>query len=284
MKRIEINEFKVDNIPVITIYPNEAKKIPLIFYLHGYAREKEEAIEFGYKLAKMNFCVVSFDCWLHGERFNDTSVKKKFESVYPIDTGLDMYLTMHEVIEQTNLDIHKLIRFFETQNVVDSEKIGVTGFSMGGFATFLIAATNNRIKVAVPMGGKPSFKNAWDDVILGTSTYKEWSEAIAKLENESRKRSNYLAEIDPYNRLDSFSPKPLLIINGDRDVDQNYIYSLKLYERLKPLYKDFPERLRLFMPSVDHHLTSEIMNEATDWFKKYLNSGVSGTPNVSVQS
>lgn len=71
---------------------------------------------------------------------------------------------MHEVIEQTGEDVQRLIEHFSMKKEIDADRIGLTGFSAGGYATFYIAANNTKIKAAVPVGGKPSFYKAWQDI------------------------------------------------------------------------------------------------------------------------
>jgi dienelactone hydrolase len=115
---------------------------------------------------------------------------------------------MHEVIEQTGRDVEMLIKYFKGLKETDTHRIGLTGFSIGGFATFYIAANNPAVKVAVPIGGRPSFKKAWEDVILSTSTYDQWSEDIERLAGETEKRTAFVEEIDPFDKMTNFCPKP----------------------------------------------------------------------------
>lgn len=56
-----------------------------------------------------------------------------------------------------------------------------------------------------------------------------------------------MEEIDPFEKMVNFCPKPLMIINGDRDTGQPYLYSLELYKFLKPHYVANPGRLKLSM-------------------------------------
>jgi hypothetical protein len=141
---------------------------------------------------------------------------------------------------------------------------------MDGFAAFYIAANNPAIRVAVPIGGKPFFKKAWEDTILSTSTYDQWTEVLEGLTEETRTRTAFMEKIDPFEHMVKFCPKPLLIINGDRDTDQPYLYSLEMYKSLKPHYVTHPDRLKLSMPCIDHKLTLEIEEQAYEWFKTYL--------------
>jgi dienelactone hydrolase len=273
--RIIIKEGITNGIPTLSIFPNGAEKLPLIFYLHGYGGDKEQALDYRYLLAKAGFYVISFDCHEHGLRHshltsNLEQQNRRFNSVYPKDTGIDMYIHMHEVIEQTGRDVELLTDYFSNKKEVDVNRIGVTGFSMGGFAAFYIAANNPSIKVVVPIGGRPSYKKAWDEIILSTSTYDQWSTEIDGLAEETEERTAFMEKIDPFENMVNFYPKPLLIINGDRDTDQPFLYSLELYRLLKPYYEASPNRLKLSMPFADHKLTVEIEEQACNWFKTYL--------------
>ena len=267
--RIVTEESYISNIPVLSIFPEKGKSRPLVIYLHGYGASKEQGINFGYKMAKSGFFFISFDCLEHGER-NDQFNKAKFDSVYPPDTGIDTYIHMHEVIVQTQKDIDNIIDKLQENQKIDTNRIGLTGFSMGGYATFYNAAYNNHIKVAVPIAGKGVFKKAWEDIILSTSTYEQWSAQINNLKSETEKRTRFMKKNDPYNKIFTFTPNPLLIINGDQDTDQPYLYSLKLYKELLPYYSKDPDKLKLSMPFVDHRITNNIINEVSEWFKKYL--------------
>jgi len=50
-------------------------------------------------------------------------------------------------------DMNAAVDFLKGQSAVDSEKIGVTGFCMGGRVTWLMAATNPIFKAAAPFYG-----------------------------------------------------------------------------------------------------------------------------------
>jgi len=44
---------------------------------------------------------------------------------------------MHKVIEQSAIDIQNLIDYFKSKDEIDSDKIGISGFSMRGYASFI---------------------------------------------------------------------------------------------------------------------------------------------------
>ncbi|MCP4724066.1 MAG: hypothetical protein GY863_03470, partial [bacterium] len=47
--------------------------------------------------------------------------------------------------------------YLSTRSDIDIERIGVFGHSMGGIMTFLLTAMDDRIKVAVPCVGPPTY-------------------------------------------------------------------------------------------------------------------------------
>ncbi len=265
---------RIGTIPALLWRPAGAtdRSLPLVFFIHGYGSRKEDGADFAGRLAALGIAAVTFDCWLHGERGDDGSAVRRFEPVYPENSGLDHYLLMHEVAVQAARDVDTLIDALAPEGFGGDGRIGVSGFSMGGFASYVAAATNPRVACVVAGGGRPAFARAWDDVTLGTSAYEEWAEPMARLEAETARRAEYLRAIDPLEALDGFCPRPLLMINGDRDVDQPYLYALELYRRLRPRYvaAGLPGNLRLDMPPVAHEFGARQMDMAAAWFARHL--------------
>ncbi|GAQ19723.1 esterase [Oceanobacillus picturae] len=269
MSKIIIENNTVYDIPIINIYQENAFNAPLVFFIHGYGGDREQALDYGYMLAKKGLYYVSMDCKGHGERkvINEAN---RFYNVFPSDSGLDTYVHMHEVIEQSAIDIQRLVDYFNSKEEINPHRIGISGYSMGGYASFYIAATNPDIKAAASIAGKPAFTKAWQDSITSTATYEQWSKPLRDVTKEIEKRTEYFRMIDPFDKLSSFSPRPLLIINGDQDTDSNYIYSLELYTKLLPFYEDHPAKLQLRMPFAGHQFTYGMKRGACNWFEKYL--------------
>lgn len=70
--------------------------------------------------------------------------------------------------------------------------------------------------------------------------------------------------------MSGFVPKPLLIINGDQDIDSPYFYSLELYKNLLPLYAVQPDKFKLCMPFINHQFNYDMKQKACSWFEKHL--------------
>jgi hypothetical protein len=66
------------------------------------------------------------------------------------------------------------------------------------------------------------------------------------------------------------------MINGDRDTDQNWLYALGLYRRLRPLYRealggaDVSTAFAFDVPPIDHRFGPEEMDRVVAWFARHL--------------
>jgi len=211
---------------------------------------------------------------MHGERL-DKRIQDAWgpheNDIYPPGTGLDTFFLMHEIVLQMAQDLDVVIDYLGKESCADTSRLGVTGVSMGAFAAFYLAANKPQIGAAAPMIGIPAFSKRWQGVVLETSSYDLWAEAMASVRDETARRTAFMREIDPFEKLESFCPKPLLMISGDQDVDSLKIYSVELYRALKPLYAQHPDRLKFNIhDGVDHRITSAMLDEVCGWFEKYL--------------
>ena len=270
VKRILVEESMLAEIPILTVAKEASEQQPIVFFAHGFMADKSQGLALGYELAKQGFYFVSFDAYMHGDRFNSRLEQicgGQGDYVYPFESGLDIFFLMHEIIVQIAGDVETLIAHFDGSNEVDTSRIGLTGFSMGGFSTFYVAANNPDIGVAVPIAGIPGFAARWSDVVLEASSYEQWARVMGQAQAETEKRTTYMEAIDPFEKMASFHPKPLMMISGDKDTDSPKKYSLDLYRKLKPLYAACPDRLRLNIhDEAGHQLTSRMIEDTCSWF------------------
>jgi dienelactone hydrolase len=106
---------------------------------------------------------------------------------------------------------------------VDPDKIGVTGISGGGATTVWMAATDDRVKVAVPVSGMSDLEsyvthqviNGHCDCMFAYNTYQwEWTTILAL-----------------------FAPKPLLFANSDNDSIFPMDGNRRIVARLRQCYE-----------------------------------------------
>ncbi len=264
----------VGEIPVLCVTPAAAVNAPLVFYVHGYGSNKESGLSIAYQLARTGCFVVSFDAQWHGARFDERifrAAEPAFGGVYPPETGLDIGVAFYQVIAHCLADVRTLLDHFALDPRVDVTRCGVTGHSMGAYASFLIFANLPQIKAAVPMMGIPSFDRRWQD-ILDECAYSNaaWAAAIAAQPEATQRSSGFIRTLDPYPLLAAAAPRALLMMNGDFDSDQPKTYSIYAYRELRTAWASHPDRLRLNIYPAGHTITPEMERDLAAWFVTQL--------------
>lgn len=268
MTEIQIKKANVEGISCLIFSGEVTEPAPLVFFVHGVASDNRQGIPMGFEMARKGFIFVSLDTILRGERKDqifDPGIGGDFGSHYPEETWLDELFTMIRMIRQTDLDLKVLIEHFQHDPRVDLERIGMVGYSMGGWATFYNMAVNPRIKAAVAVAGIPSFEKRWNDMILEVSTNPEWSDSIVKNAEETSLRTDYIREMDPFPYLLKENNIPLLMICGDLDRGPK-ISCLDLYGKITQNDQQKTNHLKMSIyDGIDHQLLLPMAEEAAEW-------------------
>lgn len=201
---------------------------PAVIALHGTGGKKESQEDLLKELAEKGFVAVAIDGRYHGERTKAGSGAVEYN-----DAILRAYRTgkEHPFLYDTVWDVMRLIDYLETRTDVDSKRIGLIGFSKGGMETYLAAAVDSRIGVAVPCIGVQSFRwalenDAW---MSRVETFQAAVNAAAKDAGMSEINAAFVrrfydrvapgiyAQFDGPMMLPLIAPRPLLVINGEKD-------------------------------------------------------------------
>ena len=153
----------------------------------------------------------------------------------------------------------RAIDYLVSRPEVDAERIGVTGISGGGSATFWIAAADERVKCAVPVSGMSDLEcyvsqkviNHHCDCMLFYNTYGwEWT-TIAEL----------------------VAPRPLLFANSDADSLFPMDGNRRIIDRLRRLYKmyDKPDLVDDYVSTGGHAYRPDLRVAVFRWIDKHLN-------------
>jgi hypothetical protein len=242
--------------------------------VHGFGSSKEAGLSLGYQLAQRGFAFISFDAWLHGERHDDLleqAAMPERGGLYPPDSGLDTFLLFYRVIDQCRVDVQTLIDHFAADPRLDVTRCGVTGVSLGGYATYLIFANLPQMLAAVPMIGVPSFTRRWLD-LLDECTFSNsaWAAALDRVTDQTQKNTAFVNSIDPIEKLKSAAPRALLMMNNDFDSDQPKHYAIDCYRELRASYAAYPDRLKINLYPVGHTVTPQMERDAVEWFVTHL--------------
>jgi dienelactone hydrolase len=269
---------------LLTKATNVSGKRPVVVALHGTGGSKEESLELLQLLTQRGFIGVAIDGRYHGERSNGGDGYFAYT-----DAILRTYRTgkEHPFLYDTVWDVLRLLDYLETRDDVDTQHIGLIGFSKGGMETYLAAAVDHRIAVAVPMIGVQSFRwaldnNAWQSRI---GTIQPAIDGAARDEGKSEISTDFVRHF--YNRVvpgiaDRFdgpqmlpliAPRPLLVINGDSDSLTPVPGLMEVVEKTKAAYAqaNAADKFKFTLQSnTGHDVTPRALRDVIAWLEQWL--------------
>ncbi len=205
-----------------------ASRRPVIIVLHGTGGSKESELPYLTELAHAGFIAVAIDGRYHGER----SRSGKGSADY-INAILRAFRTGAEYpfFYDTAWDAMRLIDYLVTRPDVDPTRVGLFGISKGGIETYLTAAADPRIAVAVPCIAVESFRwavenNSWQSRI---GTVQAAFDAAAKDSGLASPGADFVhtfytrvapgldRAFDGPAMVSLIAPRPLFAINGEID-------------------------------------------------------------------
>jgi dienelactone hydrolase len=217
-----------ERVPGILLRQAANTRRPAVIVLHGTGGTKEGQLPLLKELAAKGFLAIAIDGRYHGERSKAGTGSADYSAAM-----LETYRSGkgHPFLYDTVWDIQRLLDYLETRPDVDAKRIGVIGFSKGGMETYLAAAVDSRIAVAVPCIGVQSFRwaldnNSWQSRV---GTFQKAIDGAAQDEKAAAIDSAFVRKfydrVAPgvYSRFDGpamvplIAPRPLLSINGDID-------------------------------------------------------------------
>lgn len=262
---------------------DSAGRRPVVIALHGTGGSKNDQLGFCRQMARRGFVAVAIDGRYHGERKSAQGQIDYNNAMVRAWNGSGE----HPFFFDTVWDILKLIDYLQTRDDVDPHRIGLTGISKGGIETYLAAAADPRIAVAVPEIGLESFhwalaNNDWQGRI---GTIQPAFDAVVQREGVAHPDSAFVkrfydrvapgidGEFDGPQMVRLIAPRPLLVINSDSD---NHTPLPGLNECLDAARSAYsaaaaPERLKIIIqPKTGHAVRPASVQAAEDWFVAWL--------------
>jgi dienelactone hydrolase len=152
----------------------------------------------------------------------------------------------------------RAIDYLLTRPEVDPERIGVTGISGGGAATFWIAAADERVKVAVPVSGMSDLEsyvknkviNGHCDCMFLYNIYRwDWTTIAALV-----------------------APRPLLFANSDNDRIFPMDGNRRIIEKLHQIYSKYgkPDLAQEYVSPGGHDYRPDLRIAIYKFINKYL--------------
>ena len=150
------------------------------------------------------------------------------------------------------------IDYLQSRPEVDKDRIGATGISGGGAATFWISAADDRVKATAPVSGMADL--TWyvgDDGVNGHCD-------CMFLYNNYRWNWTTIAGL--------IAPRPFLFVNSDNDRIFPMVANDRVINRLERLYSKFGESDKVdAMVSVgDHAMRTDLRRAIFEFFNRHL--------------
>ena len=269
---VEEEEFLVENIhfqsrPGLYVTGNlyrpkktDGKKLPAILYVCGHGRVMKDGISYGNKthyqhhgawFARNGYVCLTIDTLQLGE----------IEGIHHGTYSHDRFWWNSRGYTPAGVEAWNCVRaldYLQSRPEVDGERLGVTGRSGGGAYSWLIAAIDERIKVAVPVAGITSLHNhvvdgtveGHCDCMFMVNTYGWDFAQVAAL----------------------VAPRPLLISNTDKDRIFPLDGVVDVHKKTRRIYDLYGagNNLGLQITEGPHKDTQELRVHAFHWFNKFL--------------
>lgn len=286
VERIRFTPEQGHSAVVLINRPKAEGKHPTIIVQHylGASKDHPLLLPLYNGLAQKGFLVAAIDGRYRGERQNGKSLDAAM--VESLRTGKGK-----PFLVDTAYDVLRLVDYLQTRPDVDPNRMGMTGLSEGGIITWMCAAADERIKVAVPIIGVTAFGetlSSSDEVQnqprlkLLDAVLKEHAKDLGEKEVNGRVLKSAWDKLVP-GMLDRFdaphvvpliAPRPLLIVSHEADELFPIEGARRVFSSAKARYQEMKAEERIEMrvgPGLKHGaLFFPGIVGMMEWFERWL--------------
>ncbi|KMM38921.1 prolyl oligopeptidase family serine peptidase [Guptibacillus hwajinpoensis] len=254
---ITIENQTIQHIPVLHVVEADLanQKLPLVMFQHGFTSAKEHNLHIAYLLAEEGYRVLLPDAVHHGEREKDLSGQKRQHVFW-------------EIVIQSLTELDQLRQHFVDKQLVQEDRIGMSGTSMGGILTFGALTQYPWIKTAVSLMGSPSYFKLANAQIR---YLKEEGFSLPISEEEMKQQIEGLQSYDLSLQEDKLDGRPLMMWHSTVDKVVPYTLTYDFYNQIKPSYEGREQNLKFMKDETSGHKVSrEAVLALVEWFKTHL--------------
>jgi dienelactone hydrolase len=224
----------------LAIPKSNKSSYPCMILIHAGAGSKDDwwsksnsstvrGLDFVNKLLDSGYAVMALDLKAHGER----AINSDFVSIRKMWFEQKLVYELTDIIVQSTIDHRKAIDYLKTRKEIDSTRVGIMGYSMGGVIATFLCSQQQEIKLAI-LCSTPLNVN-------------EISPAIY-----------------PLHFVPRIPNIPLLLLDGNKDE----IFTVSQALKFEQLLKSNKKKLTLY--DSGHLLPIQYLNEAFEWIKLNL--------------
>lgn len=255
--KVVVEHMQTANIPALHVYREELaqRRLPFVIFIHGFTNAKEDNLHIAYLLAEKGFRVVLPDAIYHGERDENLS-------------EMELAVRFWQIVLNVIKELEWLKNDFAGKGLIDENKIGVFGTSMGGIATLGALTQYPWIQAAASLMGSPNFQEFFQYLI---DTYRQEGHNVPVTEEEIEEQFKALYDFDLSQHKEALNNRPLFFWHGMKDQVVPFQPTYRFYEEIKPLYAKNPENLKFFVEEqAGHKVSRKGVLLAVNWFVKHL--------------
>ena len=235
----------------------ENKDAPVIFFAHGLCGSVQNSFKYCSDLANDGFIAIAINQRNHGSRTVDPSAYFGDVEDYTVKS-YGMYVG-------TSKDISLIIDFLPAALGITTNKIGMSGVSLGGHCTLITMANDPRIAVGVPFIGSGDRK-----LQMKVRAEQNGSNGVEFENNFCPLLNELMKQYDPIYKPDVFKDRPLCMINGGADKVVDSTPNTQLKVLLDEIYTDSDRLCLSIYKGVGHTVTPNMWAEGRAWFEKFL--------------
>jgi poly(3-hydroxybutyrate) depolymerase len=258
----------------------DGERHPAAIVLHGTGGRKEGNLALLKRLAEKNIIAVAIDGRFHGERGTPADYNAAVAKAFADGRS-------HPLYYDTVWDVMRLVDYLQSRPDVDPNRIGLMGISKGGIETWLTAAADTRIAVAIPCISLQSFEwglehDGWHTRVGTVQRGFNTAAKSAGVDNpDSDFARTFYDHVIPgiHDRFDGpvmvtlIAPRPLLAISGEKD-PINPLPGARMCEQAADAAyarAGAADRFKLIVEQgAGHTVMPEAQTAAVEWFAKWL--------------
>jgi dienelactone hydrolase len=222
LRRIETIELSGARVPSIMLRPETDTPVPGVLLLHGYSSTKERLSNtMGRSLATRGIASLAIDLPLHGAR--DDAM---------MDEARSNPLGMIKHWKTALGEAKAAIAWLAENAVIDPDRIGVAGYSLGSYVALQTAAAEKRVKCVIVAAG-------------GDLPESPWTGMMRMVAN-------------PLSSAKSLKGQPLLMLHGKNDRTIRPEQAQRLYDAASE-----PKQLKWY--DSGHALPAPSADDAAKW-------------------
>ena len=204
--QVQFDSTNGERVPALLNLPVGAEApYPCIIAQHGYGGNKKDMMIVAISIARMGYAMLAIDAQYHGER------KQRGKDIFSLDVDDDL-----QALTQTVVDLRRAVDYLESRDDMDADRISYIGISMGALLGSVFNGVEGRTKAPILIVGGGGWRTLIQDSQIGPAI------AMRKhLEEKNLNIDDYadmMQSVDPVNFIGMISPRPVLFINGKRDV------------------------------------------------------------------